>query len=83
MKKQRLIEIGPSEAYQWFEYAQNCIQQGIIYARRGFVDMDIEITGRGLSKGFQSSKVFIGASIFFQPLNAIFLQRKVRLISSY
>ena len=41
-EKQRLIDIGPSKAGELFEYTKNCVEPGIKYARKRFVDVGIE-----------------------------------------
>jgi len=65
--KKKLVEIGPHKAQDWLGFAKQCIQLGIEYARRRFMDIDIENRGRGtyeINKGLQASKAFIGASVF-------------------
>ena len=32
--EQKLIDIGPSKAQDWLEYAKECVQPGIEYARK-------------------------------------------------
>ena len=66
-EEQKLIDIGPYKAQDWLEYAKECVQPGIEYARKRFVDVDVVNTGRGsyeVNKGLQVSTAFIGASVF-------------------